>query len=124
MESVLIHGRPVELRVSAAARRRLADLASPLVAEMELYFSCLVRKRVRFRDRADTEPDAVQALTGLKVSFRPVTTAECRMVDAGEDVPTTAMPVVNPRAFVPHWLKIDYRHGDWVGEFGYRATAS
>ncbi|MGA7800563.1 MAG: hypothetical protein WCC36_07105 [Gammaproteobacteria bacterium] len=119
MDTVVIHGKPVELRISAAARNRLADRQRPLLAEMELYFSCLVRKRVRFRDLQDPE-DTVSALQGLSVCFRPVTTAECRMVDAGEDVPTTAMPVVNPAAFVPHWLTIDYRRGGWVGEFGYQ----
>lgn len=119
MDTVLIHDKPVELRVSAAARRRLADRSTPLLAELELYFSCLVRKRVRFRDLRKPE-DSVSALRGLSVCFRPVTTAECRMVDAGDDVPTTAMPVVNPAAFVPHWLAIDYRRDGWVGEFGYQ----
>ena len=38
METVLIHGKPVELRISATARSRLADRRTPLLAEMELYF--------------------------------------------------------------------------------------
>ena len=21
--------------------------------------------------------------------------------------------------YVPHWLKLDHRNGEWVGEFGY-----
>ncbi|HKJ08100.1 MAG TPA: hypothetical protein VKA76_03335 [Gammaproteobacteria bacterium] len=121
MDTVLIHGKPVELRISAAARNRLADRPTPLLAEMELYFSCLVRKRVRFQD-LDGRDGTVNALQGLNVCFRPVTTAECRMVDAGEEVPTTAMPVVNPAAFVPHWLTIDYRRGGWLGEFGYQRS--
>ena len=53
----------------------------------------------------------------LTVRFRPVMTASCP-VDSDE-VPVADFPIQKPEAYVPRWLHIDYRHGKWVGEFGY-----
>jgi len=33
--------------------------------------------------------------------------------------PLERMSQTKPAAFLPHWLKIDHRHGKWLGEFGY-----
>jgi hypothetical protein len=88
---------------------------------MELYFSCLVRKQVRFHEAADNLPgESVAVNDRLRVRFRPVMTQSCHVDEiAGEAPPLTDFPVVNPAAFVPHWLRIDYRNGQWQGEFGY-----
>ena len=117
MTTIQVHDRPVELRLSRAAQRALARREAPLIAEMELYFSCLIRKRVRFRERADGLA-TVAAAPGLLVAFRAVTTAQCRIADVGEEVPLTDMPVTRGEALVPRWLAIDYRRGAWQGEFG------
>jgi hypothetical protein len=46
--TVEILGKKVLVEWSAAADRQLNLLAKPLNVEMELYFSCLIRKAVRF----------------------------------------------------------------------------
>jgi hypothetical protein len=43
-----ILGKKVLVEWSAAADKAMGSLASPLLVEMELYFSCLIRKMVRF----------------------------------------------------------------------------
>ena len=35
----------------------------------------------------------------------------------------TDFPIAKPEAYVPHWLRIDYRKGQWQGEFGYRSAS-
>ena len=30
-----------------------------------------------------------------------------------------AFPIQRPEAFLPKWLAVDFRHGDWSGEFGF-----
>jgi hypothetical protein len=47
-ETARAHGRPLRVRLSADAVRETANSALPILAEMELDFSCLVRKQVRF----------------------------------------------------------------------------
>ena len=39
---------PIQVRLTAGAERALAVHRTPLLVELELLFSCLIRKRVRF----------------------------------------------------------------------------
>lgn len=116
--TVTVQNRLVAVRLSAAAERALGHEAAPLVAEMELYFSCLIRKQVRFHPGGETS-GAVPVAEGLYVRFRPVMTRGCSVAEGGEQPPLTDFPIAKPEAYVPHWLSIDYRQGQWAGEFGF-----
>lgn len=111
--------RDLALDISAAAATALAARATPLVVEMELYFSCLIRKQLRFP--VSPHPDAlcVPAAGGLTVCFRPVMTRACAVRDAPPQPELEAFPIARPRAFIPHWLRLDHVGGRWSGEFGY-----
>ena len=111
--TIEIQGKPVRIEISRAAGRELGRRQTPLEAEMELYFSCLVRKKVRFRD-AGAATEGIPISDKLRVSFRPVMTAHCGTDYEGEEPPP---------ALYPQWLHIDYRAGKWVGEFGYAGPA-
>jgi len=113
---ITLHGKTLEVRLSPAAERALAQRTRPLVAEMELLFSCLLRKRVLFGD-APAQATAVNAR--LAVRFTPVMTRKCAVAESGGSPPSERFPLENPRPYVPNWLTIDYRRGRWVGEFGY-----
>jgi len=116
---VLIDGRTLSVQLSRAAEQALGERVTPLVVEMELYFSCLIRKRVRFHTVQRTE-QSVAVNNRLNVSFRPMMTEQCRLDDNDDaPVPSTEFPIVKAAAYIPHWLKIDYRKGEWLGEFGY-----
>jgi hypothetical protein len=107
----------VEIRLSRSAQRALAERSTPLQAEMELLFSCLIRKRVRFSDQV--AQDAIAASDRLSVRFRPAMTSACVLSDLDGPPPLDDFPIANPRPYVPRWLSIDYRRGQWVGDFGY-----
>lgn len=128
---VQLHGQALRARLSAAAVQAAERLASPLTVEMELYFSCLVRKSVRFYA---TTPNLelpvaaqVRLLPQLLLRFHPVSTQQCSMadtrldtrLDTGAKPPVETLPVVKPQAFVPRWIDIDFHDGEWVGENGY-----
>ena len=49
---ITIADKPLKLHLSRAAQQALALRSSPLFAEMELYFSCLIRFKVRFYEQA------------------------------------------------------------------------
>ncbi|NOX09043.1 MAG: hypothetical protein GXP22_06085 [Gammaproteobacteria bacterium] len=117
MNMIELHGREIKVTLSKKAQRALAQRDQPLQVEMQLYFSCLIKKQVRFQDTISD--DAVDAAPGLKISFRPICTAQCRLVDANDEVPTMTMPITNPQAFTPHWFYLDYKSQQWCGEFGY-----
>ena len=115
---VEILSKQVQVEWTRAAEAALAKLPAPLAIEMELYFSCLLRKQVRFGEQAYSR-DFVTVTPQMKVAFRPVMTKVCSSESFDDAPPLEDFPIVNPAAFVPHWLKIDYRHGQWQGEFGF-----
>jgi len=117
--TVEILGRDVRVILSDKASQQLAKRSKPLFAEMELYFSCLIRKKVRFHDKSH-DLAAIQVMDKLKISFHPVMTAACGKDYEGDEPPLTDFPINKPELFVPHWLKIDYHHNQWQGDFGFR----
>jgi hypothetical protein len=121
MHHIEIEGRPVRITLTDAARTALDQRSAPLIAEMELYFSCLIRKQVRFREQAQGTADVVVD-DHLSVRFRPVMTRTCGNDYEGDEPPLTEFPIANSRPYVPHWLQLDFKHGHWQGEFGYDAA--
>lgn len=118
--SLTLNTRPLEIRLTSAARTALAGRNSPLYAQMELYFSCLLRLKVRFYENADnSDVSWLPASDKLMVSFRPVMTATCSNDYEGEEPPVTDFPIAHDAPFTPRWLQLDYRQGQWQGEFGY-----
>lgn len=116
--NVTLHDKEVTIRLSNAARRALAGRQTPLLAEMELLFSCLIRKRVHFRDHLEPEV-GVAVADGLAVRFRPIMTRACSVSSVEGSAPAEDFPIADPRPYIPRWLAIDFRKGKWLGEFGY-----
>jgi len=112
-------GRSLKLSISQRAQAQLDRLAEPLFLEMELYFSCLIRKRVYVRESTDA-PDVIMLADKLMARFRPVVTETCAMRDVERDNPPVKdMPITHPERFFPHWLTLDYCRGGWQADFGY-----
>ncbi len=114
--NVTLHDKTLEVRLTAAAQKALARRETPLVAELELLFSCLLRKRVCFGESAE---HSTPVNDRLSVRFRPLMTRHCSVSEIDGTPPSDDFPIANPRPFVPNWLAIDYRRGEWVGDFGY-----
>jgi hypothetical protein len=117
VHTLSLGGRALNLRLSAAAAQALRAAPGPRVVEMELYFSCLIRKRVRVIDAP--HPDALCAAVDdhLTVCFRPVMTRACAI--DGQAPELESFPIRRPEAFTPRWLTLDIRAGNWSGEFGF-----
>ena len=117
---VEIGGRQITVDLSNSAHKALSRRSQPLTVEMELYFSCLIRKQVRFHETAAAGGELSTCPTAeLCVCFRPVMTRACGRDYEGDEPPLTDFPIANPRPYIPHWLRIDFRNGEWQGEFGY-----
>ena len=122
-ETIEMLGKKITLEISDRAKRQLQDRKKPLFVEMELYFSCLLRKEIRIRETLREKLDeefAVQFSDILHVSFRPVITKSCSVSSCqGEKPPLSDFPIKKPRSYVPKWLKLDFKKGEWCGDFGY-----
>ena len=114
--NVTLHDKTLEVRLTKAAQKALGKRDRLLVAEMELLFSCLLRKRVYFGETAE---QSTLVNERLAVRFKPIMTRRCSVADGGATPPSEGFPLENPRPYVPNWLSIDFRRGQWVGNFGY-----
>ena len=118
-KTVAVGGRSLNLTISKRAQAQLDRRTSALFLELELYFSCLVRKRVYVRETLDAH-DVHTVSDKLQVRFRPVVTETCAMREVERDNPPVKdMPIVHPERYFPHWLTLDYVRGEWLAEFGY-----
>ena len=120
--TVFLQGRPVAVNLTRRARRAAESLPHPLVAEMELFFSCLLRKRLRYYPQSEapaSELGRIGLHAGLSLQFRPIVAEVCNIDQLEGTPPVRTMPAQRADAFIPRWVNIDHRAGDWIGEFGY-----
>ncbi len=119
-QTVTMLNRPIRVDISKRAEQQLQQRGAPLCLEMELYFSCMIRKRVLVREAVSTDFVA-QVGDKLTIGFRPVMTKACGITETAEDgkPPLTDFPIKKPEGYIPHWLRLDYRKGEWQAEFGY-----
>ena len=116
-----LEGREFRITLSDAAQQALAKRSTPLIAEMEFYFSCLIRLQVRFYD-SDDSGTATPINAQLAVRFRPVMSQRCDLHAVKGKSPLEDFPIIKRAPYVPHWMHLDYKKGAWVGEFGYQST--
>lgn len=115
---ITIDNRPVKVHLSKRAEKALLRRDKPLFVEMELYFSCLIRKQVLFHD-VQRQDNSVVVDDKLSVSFHPVMTSSCMISEADAEPAKSDFEMQRRDCFVPKWLKLDFKKGAWLGEFGY-----
>jgi hypothetical protein len=119
--TVLINGKNVLVEWTSAAARALELREAPLFVEMELYFSCLVKKFVHFREDARGRP-AVAAADKLFIYFRPVTSTACTFAVADQlgRQPEIEIDSANLRRVAPKRVSIDHVNGAWRGSYHFQ----
>lgn len=118
MQQLTVGDRLLDVELSSAASSRLARRDTPLLVELEILFSCLVRKRVNFRDLRDDD-DALFINDKLSIVVRPVLFELCAKEDDASSPPVVDMPVVDVSRLIPHHLTIDFVAGEWSGSFDF-----
>lgn len=115
---VQINGRDVSVEWTRAAARELSKRTRPLIVELELYFSCLVKKFVHFHETAP-QRDTVAVGDKLAVFFRPVTSSACsfEVADRLGRQPEIELDTPNVRKIAPKRVCIDFVRGQWHGEY-------
>jgi hypothetical protein len=114
---VTLNDRLVYVTVSDAALMRLRKKTKPLLIEIELYFSCLIKKACHFRE-TDSIGNYVRVTDGLYIHFRATMTNQCS-IDRFDKGNIADFPIVNQKAYIPKWVYLDFSANKWSGEFGY-----
>lgn len=116
--SVVINGRDVLVEWTDAVARELARRPRPLVVELELYFSCLVKKFVHFHEDAG-DRETVAASDKLRLYFRPVTSTDCSF-EVAERLGRQPEMELHSEAvgkIAPKNVSIDFASGAWQGRY-------
>lgn len=115
---VLLAGRTVRVRWTDRADAALYGLESPLVIELQLYFSCVVKKRLLFHETP--LPGSVAVAPNLELVFRCIASAACNPTEFAAHYPEGRSLMSGPAAGIPpQRVEIDYRRGRWEGSFSY-----
>lgn len=117
-DRVNLAGKELLVKWSERAERAFRVRSEPLIVELQLYFSCMVKKRVLFHDQADFDTRRVNGY--LRITFRPIEAAKCDPEEFARNYPVGRV-LKTPAAarMAPAWVGIDFRKGEWEGEFGY-----
>ena len=116
--TVLHKGREVEVRWTRRAEHALQASPQPLIVELQLYFSCVVKKRVVFHQQADFATTRVNGR--LEIAFRPIASRACDPREFALHYPVGKDLSAGPAArMIPRSVEIDFRRGAWEGQFGY-----
>lgn len=115
--TVGLRGGELTIRWTSRAERALRRTrGDPLPVEMQLYFACVVKKRVLFPDRAPAH--AVAVAERFFVHLTTVESDRCDPVSFAANYPVkgelTSAAANRMRA---RELLLDYRLGKWQGEF-------
>ncbi len=133
---VMFHGRSVDVTLSPEAARMCETITEPLLLEVQIYFSCVLVKRVAIytatpQDGAwQLEPGQFAALLKesqplgdkLAVRFNTVMTTICPVSDYLGPPPATDFKIHREGVYDPRWLEIDYRDGKWYGDYGWQSS--
>jgi hypothetical protein len=113
--SAVIRDRTVQIHWTERAAAALNERTRPLYVEMQVYFSCIVKKRVLFHADAATEA-FTEATQQLRVRASAVESDICTPEAFAAHYPARR-ELTTPAAgrMVPHHLWLDYQHGEWVG---------
>jgi len=113
---IQFNDKPLEISWTKRANQRLSKRHQPIYVEMQLFFSCVVKKRVLFHEVCEHE--SVFVTDNLRILFRPVEAASCDPVEFAKNFPekrTLETPgAIKMRA---RSLLIDFVEGQWLGEF-------
>ncbi|WP_126456761.1 hypothetical protein [Sulfuriflexus mobilis] len=115
-QTVSLNGHTLQVSWTHRAETALRQRSQPLLVEMQLYFSCVVQKRVLFC--SETEQEYVPVSDNLKVCFRPVEALSCdpEQFAAQHPVKRQLSSRFATRMF-PARLSLDHVKGQWQGEF-------
>jgi len=116
--TIEINGRSVSVEWTKAAARELTRRTQPLVVELELYFSCLVKKFVHFHE-TPPQRETIPVSDKLAVFFRPVTSTACsfEVADRLGRQPEVELDTANVRKIAPKRVEIDFAGGVWKGNY-------
>jgi hypothetical protein len=117
-DSIDIRGKKMDIMYSRRAEKALQQRDAPLIAELQLYFTCVVQKRVNFHEHTNLE--TISANHHLKIAYHTVQSNDCDPVEFAEKHPVKKeLNSKGAQTMRPSLFQIDYKNGQWIGDYSF-----
>ena len=117
-DDIEIRGKKMAIFYSKRAEKALENRQTSLIAELQLYFTCVVQKHVLFHEETDLE--TITANSKLEIAYHTVQSNACDPVEFAKSHPVKKeLNSKGAKNMRPSYLHIDYLNEQWVGEFGF-----
>lgn len=117
-DSIDIRGKKMDIMYSKRAERALKKRDTSLIAELQLYFTCVVQKRVIFHEK--TGLDTITANPNLEIAYHTVQSNACDPVEFADKHPVKKeLNSKGAKSMRPSIFRIDYKNGQWLGDFSF-----
>lgn len=116
--SIDIRGKKMSIMYSKRAEKALDERTNSLIAELQLYFTCVVQKRVIFHEQTDL--DTITANPKLKITYHTVQSNACDPIEFADSHPVKKeLNSKGALSMRPSLFRIDYKNGEWIGDFSF-----
>lgn len=114
--TVSLNGQSLTVCWTRRAQREMDNRQQPLTVEMQLLFSCVVKKRLLFGRQAGEA--MVPVNSDLSVGLSAVASKACSPEEFAQDYPEGRdLSETYAGRLSPSRLQIDFRQGEWQGQF-------
>ena len=119
--TISINARPIRVEWTQRAQYELDHRSLPLVVELEVYFSCMVKMNIHFLDAPKINNPTTAVSDKLLIYFRPVTSTECSLELGARLGRQPEIELHNNAAagMVPKYVFLDFKKRKWIGAFSY-----
>lgn len=113
---ITLRDKKLKVNWTNRADNALSKQQQPLLAELQLYFSCVVKKRVLFP--TDSAVNAIRVTPKLNIIFRTVQASSCSPEEFASEYPVNHEYTSEAaNRMCPTQLYIDYINHQWTGSF-------
>ena len=108
--------RNIHVLWTQRAEQAFSLRTTALIVEMQIYFSCVIKKRVLFHEQTDLE--SLPITENISISSRAVQSDNCSAEEFARNFPVKQeLTSRNAKKMYPRQLKIDYKNQQWLGDF-------
>ncbi|VAW58937.1 hypothetical protein MNBD_GAMMA11-1889 [hydrothermal vent metagenome] len=115
-EETTVNGKDLTIKYTKRAKKALAARNAPLIIEMQIYFSCVVQKRVLFHE--SFEHETIPVNDKITVAIRSVESESCDPEYYASNHPEKrVLDSSGAKKMSARELILDYKNSEWIGCF-------
>ncbi len=113
--TLILNEKPILIEWTERANTQLQNQNRLLIIELQLYFACLVTKRITFGYNTNIEQTALNSK--FEVTFNAIQSNLCGTAGSNDKPSNTILTTKAAMSMSPSKLQLDFEGNVWNGEF-------